>query len=155
MPSFEYLRLQGERSESMRSRGSVVAFFWHAFVGLQRGTCVGFCIAKTMTRRHQELFLGGREFKNWLKKPHTHTHTHTKENSLVVQWLGLGSFTAKGPGSIPGWGTKIPQAMQRGQKKKKSKTDCHFLFLIKSISFYSHSCSAPVSTLRGLSRRGG
>ena len=30
--------------------------------------------------------------------------------SLVVQWLGLGAFTAKGPGSIPGQGTKISQA---------------------------------------------
>ena len=29
------------------------------------------------------------------------------------------AFTAEGPGSIPGWGTKIPQAMQYGQKKKK------------------------------------
>ena len=33
-------------------------------------------------------------------------------NSLAVQWLGLLSFTAEGQGSIPGWGTKIPQAMQ-------------------------------------------
>ena len=31
-------------------------------------------------------------------------------NSLVVQWLGLHTFTAKDAGSIPGWGTKIPQA---------------------------------------------
>ena len=36
-------------------------------------------------------------------------------NSLVVQWLGLCVFTAKGPGSIPGQGTKIPQAMQPSQ----------------------------------------
>ena len=29
-------------------------------------------------------------------------------NSLVVQeWLGLCAFTDKGPGSIPGWGTKV------------------------------------------------
>ena len=28
-------------------------------------------------------------------------------DSLVVQWLALGAFTAKGPGSVPGWGTKI------------------------------------------------
>ena len=32
-------------------------------------------------------------------------------NSLVVQWLGLSAFTAEGPGSIPGPGTKIPQAV--------------------------------------------
>ena len=28
-------------------------------------------------------------------------------NSLVVQWLGLSAFTAVGPGSIPGKGTRI------------------------------------------------
>ena len=31
----------------------------------------------------------------------------TGGTSLVVQWLGLGAFTAVCPGSIPGWGTKI------------------------------------------------
>ena len=30
--------------------------------------------------------------------------------SLVAQLLGLGAFTAVGLGSIPGQGTKIPQA---------------------------------------------
>ena len=40
-------------------------------------------------------------------------------NSLVVQWLGLGAFTAEGPGLIPGQGTKISQVTQHGQKKKK------------------------------------
>ena len=30
-------------------------------------------------------------------------------NSLAVQWLGLYPLTAKGQGSIPGWGTKVPQ----------------------------------------------
>ena len=33
--------------------------------------------------------------------------------SLAVQWLGLGS--------IPGWGTKIPQATGCNQKKKNIK----------------------------------
>ena len=32
-------------------------------------------------------------------------------NSLVVQWLRLCASTGVGPGSIPGWGTKNPQAM--------------------------------------------
>ena len=40
-------------------------------------------------------------------------------SSLEVQWLGFCAFTAKGPGSIPGRGAKIPQATQRVQKKKK------------------------------------
>ena len=39
-------------------------------------------------------------------------------NSLVVQWLGLGVFTAGAWGSIPGGGTKIPQATQYGQNTK-------------------------------------
>ena len=39
-------------------------------------------------------------------------------NSLAVQWLGLRAFTAKGTGSIPGWGTKIPHAAWHGQKIK-------------------------------------
>ena len=37
---------------------------------------------------------------------------------LMVQWLGLGAFTAKGPGSIPGQEIKIPQAVGCGQKIK-------------------------------------
>ena len=35
----------------------------------------------------------------------------------MVQWLGLSSFTAKEPGSIP----KILQALWQGQRKKKSQ----------------------------------
>ena len=34
--------------------------------------------------------------------------------SLVVQWLGLGAFTAVAQGSIAGQGTKIAQAPWRG-----------------------------------------
>ena len=41
--------------------------------------------------------------------------------SLVIQWLGLHAFTAQGPGSIPGRGTKIPHATRRGQKIKENK----------------------------------
>ena len=37
-------------------------------------------------------------------------------NSLVVQWLGLSTFTAMDPGLIPDWGTKMPQASWHGQK---------------------------------------
>ena len=33
-------------------------------------------------------------------------------NSLTFQWLGL---TAEDPGSVPGQGTKIPQATRRDQ----------------------------------------
>ena len=46
-------------------------------------------------------------------------------NSLVVQWLGLHALTtkgAKGPGSITGQGTKIPQVARGSQKRKKKET---------------------------------
>ena len=46
---------------------------------------------------------------------------HSIGDSLVVQWLGLCTFTAEGTDSIPGQGTKILQAMQCGKKKKKKK----------------------------------
>ena len=39
---------------------------------------------------------------------------HVQGNSLVVQWLRLSTFTAKCPGSIPGQGTKIPEASRSG-----------------------------------------
>ena len=46
---------------------------------------------------------------------------YTQGNSLAVQWLGLCAFTAEGPGSIHGWGTKITQVSECGEKKKKKK----------------------------------
>ena len=42
-------------------------------------------------------------------------------NSLAVQWLGLGTFTAEGLGSFPGWGTKILSKLCSTVKKKKKK----------------------------------
>ena len=35
----------------------------------------------------------------------------------MVQWSGLHTFTAKGLGSIPAQGTKMPEAAWHGQKK--------------------------------------
>ena len=45
---------------------------------------------------------------------------------LVVQWLGLHGFSAMGPGSIPGWGTKISQATRherQSQRIRNAKSD--------------------------------
>ena len=39
-------------------------------------------------------------------------------NSLMVQWLGLQTFTAGGTGLIPIWGTKILLAMPHSQNKQ-------------------------------------
>ena len=44
-----------------------------------------------------------------------------RDTSLMVQWLGLCTSTAGGMGLIPGQGTKIPQAMQRGGKLEWEK----------------------------------
>ena len=46
----------------------------------------------------------------------------TDGNSLLVQWLGLHASTAGSPGLISGWGTKILQAANLDQKKKKKQT---------------------------------
>ena len=40
----------------------------------------------------------------------SHVKMPNHGNSLVVQWLGLCAFTAEGVSSVPGGGTKIPQA---------------------------------------------
>ena len=65
--------------------------------------------------------------KSWTQlSTHTHTHTHTyintdgailimtQGNSLAVQWLRLHASIAEGPGSIPGQGNKILQALRHG-----------------------------------------
>ena len=39
--------------------------------------------------------------------------------SLAVQWLRFHTPNAGDTGSIPGWGTKIMNIMQCGQKKKR------------------------------------
>ena len=41
---------------------------------------------------------------------------HLKGTSLVGQGLRLGASNAGGAGLIPGWGTKIPYALEDGQK---------------------------------------
>ena len=46
----------------------------------------------------------------------------------MVQWLGLCSSTAEGPGLFPDWGAKIPEASQCSQKKKKRPNKNMYLF---------------------------
>ena len=50
-------------------------------------------------------------------------------NSLAVQWLGLCTFTAEGTGSIPGRGTKIPQATWHGQKQQQQRKKREVAFI--------------------------
>ena len=48
--------------------------------------------------------------------PHHSVTKISPGNSLVVQWVGLCILTTEGSGSIPGWGTNIPQVAWHGQK---------------------------------------
>ena len=78
---------------------------------------------------------------------------HILWNSLAVQWLGLGSFTVEGPGSIPVRGTKIPQAAQRSQpprqnQKTNEQNGTHPTFQIYSKLFTCYS-SFLSTILRG------
>ena len=41
----------------------------------------------------------------------------------MVQWLGPGTFSAEGPGSILGCGTNILQAVSSSQKKKERERE--------------------------------
>ena len=54
-------------------------------------------------------------------------------NSVVVLWLGLWAFTAKGSDSIPSWETKILLAVQDGQKKPRKETHNKHLKFAKRI----------------------
>ena len=41
----------------------------------------------------------------------------------MVQWLGLWALNVGGPGTIPGWGTRIPYAVQCNHKVKNKRAD--------------------------------
>ena len=52
----------------------------------------------------------------------------------MVQWLGFFGLTAEVPGSIPGQGTKIPQAVQCSTAKKKKKEKCGLSIIVEYYS---------------------
>ena len=63
----------------------------------------------------------------------------------MVQWLGLGAFTAAARVSIPGQGTKIPQAAQHGQTPPPANKQTNKqLFIVKK---YWLSLNSSVSNL--------
>ena len=53
----------------------------------------------------------------WMFNVSFSSECYAWRNSLVVQWLGLCALITKGWGSVPGLGTKIPQAEWHSQKK--------------------------------------
>ena len=56
-----------------------------------------------------------------------------KGNSLVVQWLGLHASTARGPGSIPGQGTKIHKLHDMAKKNNNNYNIVLALWKVKEI----------------------
>ena len=47
---------------------------------------------------------------------------HNKTYGMGIPWWLIAqesTLTIKGPGSVPGWRTKIVQALQHGKKKKR------------------------------------
>ena len=59
--------------------------------------------------------------RNWYLGYIKISYNQIQRASLVVQWFKTPHFNCKGHSLIPGWGTKIMQAVQNGQKKKKKK----------------------------------
>ena len=58
-------------------------------------------------------------------------NVYFKNEKGILWWLGLSTFTAMGPGLVPGWGTRILQASWYSQHKnkffkkvEKKKKDC-------------------------------
>ena len=69
-------------------------------------------------------------------------------NSLAIQWLGLGVFTAGVLGLIPGLGSKILQAKWNGKKKQANKQKNTFRLLWwKSGAGLTHCHCACTHTL--------
>ena len=110
-----------------------------------------------VTEQQQDLIFALLIWKLWdsasyspLLKAVWNTYTHfsykeTKEGTpLVVQWLGLHAFSARGSGSIPGWGFKISQARLVWKKKKSKDKGCDVSFVLLAfflkISNFQKSC---------------
>ena len=60
-------------------------------------------------------------------------------NSLVVQWLGLGTFTAVGPGWIPGGKIRILQAAKAQPKQQQQQQQKPRLGGVNNRNLFSHS----------------
>ena len=75
------------------------------------------------------------------------TRETKRENSLVVQWLGLGALTAEGPGLISGQGTEIPQLCGSAKKKRNRVLPNKRLFLCAGTE-YSRGLEVVSYTLR-------
>ena len=67
-----------------------------------------------------------------------HSRRSLCQLSYQVQWLGLHNFTAVAQGSVPGQGTKVPQAVEHSQKLI-DVVQCHILH-VRHNSFWVSFC---------------
>ena len=61
------------------------------------------------------------EEPDWLQSMGSQRVRHLRVTSLSLPGIRICTFTAEGPASIPGWGTKIPQLSRHDEKHKKVK----------------------------------
>ena len=71
-------------------------------------------------------------------------------NSLVVQWLGLCTFTAESLGSIPGLGTQIACTPEKKRKEKKKKKKQNKRQKHGKLKRYKLPVIKPVCTRNGM-----
>ena len=84
--------------------------------------CIVYGVAKSQTWLsdfHFHIAILGNNGSERIDLPKDTQQAPLARNSLVVQWLRLHGSTARGMGSIPGWGTKLSHARQCSQKKRK------------------------------------
>ena len=106
----------------------------HFLLSLQTSRC-----KENISSQHNYLILASE--KDNLEQSSKKCKNMAVGKCLVVQWLGLRALTAKGLGSVPARGTKVPFATWWGQKKKKKAVfRCQF----------SHTWRRRRANLRGM-----
>ena len=122
---------------------------WHSHSGTWYGACLHNCTHASYNPNYSDQLPDPHQGQccGWTSPsgfcgPWMHfSKSHQRGNSPVGQWLGVQVFTAQGPGSIPGLGTKIPQATQHGQRKLKTMGNSEEQGLLFAV--LEHTCGPP------------
>lgn len=74
-------------------------------------------------------FLSIADYMDWIVLGNRDLKLDSSRNSLLleIQWLRLFTFTAMSLGSVPGWGSKIPQAARCSLNKVGQVSHLHFV----------------------------
>lgn len=87
---------------------------------LRRGNSARVCLTSEQTLNTRVLSEGNLVLQQALALLQLRVQKSLTWESPMGPWLGLSVFTVVGPHSIPGQGTRIPQAVQHGQKGEKN-----------------------------------